>query len=342
MLVLVTGGTGFIGAHSVAAIRRAGHQVRLLIRDHAQLSPALTPLGVDPADVEHVIGDLTDPLAVRNAITGADALLHAAGSYSFDSRRYPAMQATNVTGTAVVLEQARAAGLDPIVHVSTFGALLPTTTPRLTPDAQVGNPRETYLRSKAAADTIARQHQADGAPLTITYPLATIGPHDLRVGDQTTRLRNTLRGLMPIWPDGGFPIGDVRDVARLHAAVLKSGGEPRRLFAPGRYVSSREYRAALRAATGRRLPSLTLPAAGMLPVGHLTTLVQRAVPVHIPAEYGAIYTCWAANGVQIDNTETELLLGGPGIPLERTLADTVRWLYTTGRLSARHAGRLSA
>lgn len=339
MLVVITGGTGYLGAHSVAAVRRAGHQVRLLVRDPARLATALQPLGVDPADVEHVTGDISDPGAVRRAVTGADALLHAAGSYSFDSRRHATMRAANVTGTAVVLGEARKAGLDPIVHVSTFGALLPAGSAIISADAPVGRPRETYLRSKAEADSIARSHQADGAPVIITYPLATLGPYDPHVGDQVGRLRATLLGLMPMWPDGGFPIGDVRDVARLHAAVLTADSAPRRLLACGRYVSTREYRAALRAVTGRRLPSITLPAAGMLPVGRLATAAQRMVPVHIPAEYGAIYTCRIASGVQVDNTAAESLLGDPGIPLARTLTDTVRWLHRTGRLTARQAGR---
>lgn len=342
MLVLITGGSGYIGAHSVAAIHAAGHQVRLLVRDPARLASALRPVAVDPADLEQVVvADVTDAAAVRRAVSGVDALVHAAGSYSFDSRRYPAMHHINVVGTATALTAARDAGLDPIVHVSTFGALLPAPTTTITPDSPIGRPQETYLRTKAEAEAIAREHQADGAPVVISYPLATLGPHDPYLGDQVGRLRAALRGLMPMWPDGGFPIGDVRDVARMHAALLVPGGGPRRLLAPGRYVSTRELRGALREVTGRRLASITLPAAGMLPVGRLATAAQRMVPIHIPAEYGAIYTCRIANGIRVDNTATEHLLGGPGTPLDRTLTDTVRWLRQTGRLTARQAGRLA-
>ncbi|NJP33641.1 NAD-dependent epimerase/dehydratase family protein [Micromonospora thermarum] len=340
MTVLVTGGTGFVGSHSVAALLAAGHRVRLLVRDPARVPAALRPLGIDPAAVEVVTGDVTDPDAVATAVRGCAAALHAASVYSFDTRDHARMRTVNVRGTELVLGAAVAAGLDPVVHVSSFGALVPAHRTPITPDAEVGAPRETYLDSKARADRVARRHQAEGAPVVVTYPLAALGPHDPHLGDQTARLRNALRGLMPVWPRGGFPVGDVRDLARLHAAVLESGRGPRRYLGPGRYVDTREYLDVLRRVTGRALPAVRLPAAAMLPVGALTGLVQRVTPVHLPAEYGAIYTCAVAGPV--DTTATDRLLDGAAVPFERTVADTVAWLVATGRISPRQAGRLAA
>ncbi|MEU8046928.1 SDR family NAD(P)-dependent oxidoreductase [Micromonospora echinofusca] len=337
MLVLVTGGTGFIGSHSTAAILDAGHRVRMLVRDAARARRVLTASGADAGRVELVVGDVTDPADVTRAADGCAAALHAAGVYSFDSRDRARMRAVNLRGTEVVLGAARAAGLDPIVHVSTFGVLLPATRSPLTVDSPVGAPREAYLRSKAAAEHVARRHQDDGAPVVITYPLASLGPGDPHLGDQTTRVRNVLRGLMPMWPTGGFPVGDVRDVARLHAAVLEPGRGPRRFPAPGRYVTTREFVDALRRVTGRALPTLRLPARALLPMGHLVSAAQRLSPVHLPAEHGAIYLCATAR--PMDGTPTEDLLGPASRSLDETLADTVRWLHRTGRLSRRQAGR---
>ncbi|MFI5929087.1 NAD-dependent epimerase/dehydratase family protein [Micromonospora sp. NPDC051543] len=336
MLVLVTGGTGYLGSHSVAALVHAGHRVRLLVRSAARVTAALSPLGVDPDAVDEVRGDVTDPDAVARAVAGCDAVLHAASVYSFDSRRSAAMRAVNARGTEVVLAAARSAALDPIVHVSTVGALFPTTAAVVTADSPVGRPRETYLATKVEAERIARRHQADGAPVVITYPPAVLGPHDPHLGDQITRLRNALRGLMPVWPTGGFPLGDVRDTADLHAAVLRPGLGPRRYLGPGRYVTTAEYVAALRRITGRRLPASRLPARAMLPLGALVSAAQLVVPVHLPAEYGAIYTCAVSRPV--DSGPTDRLRGRPARPFEETLADTVRWLADSGRLSSRLAG----
>jgi len=333
MLVSVTGGTGFVGAHSVAALLRAGHRVRLLVRDESTVERALAPLGVDTAAVDVVTGNVLDRFSVDRLVRGAEAVLHAASVYSFDSRAHREMGRTNVAGTAQVLDAARRAGTGRVVYVSSFGALLPAPGRVLGPDSPVGRPRETYLAAKAAAESVARAHQAAGVPVTITYPPALLGPHDPKLGDQVTRLRNTLRGLMPVWPSGGLPVGDVRDTAALHAALIGGGGPAgSRHFGPGHHLSTREFVATLREVTGRALPTIYLPARAMLPLGAFMGLVQRVWPWHIPAEYGAIYTCACAARVAEEAGER------PVRPVVETFADTVRWLHREGLLSARAVG----
>src|SRR5262245_17856127 len=110
MLMVVTGGTGFVGSHAVAALVGAGHRVRVLARSPDRVRGALAPLGVD--DVETVIGDVTDPAAVRRALDGCDAAMHAASVFSFDAQRSEEMRAVNARGTENVLGTAHRLGLD--------------------------------------------------------------------------------------------------------------------------------------------------------------------------------------------------------------------------------------
>ncbi|MFE0704558.1 NAD-dependent epimerase/dehydratase family protein [Streptomyces sp. NPDC058872] len=331
----MTGGTGFVGAHSVAALVRRGARVRLLVRDPARVEASLGPLGVRPEAVEVVTGEVTDGSAVKQAVEGADAVLHAASVYSFDSRRRAEVRRTNARGTEVVLDAAVRTGADPVVHVSTVGAMWPAATRTIDGNSPVGDPREAYLASKAAAESIARRHQAAGAPVVISYPPALLGPHDPHLGDQNARLRGELRGLMPLWPLGGFPLGDVRDTAELHGRlVLREVPGGNRHFGPGRFVTTRDYLRAVRAATGRRLPAAFLPARAVLPFGLLADLLQRVWPWQVPAEYGAVYTC--AHAVPVD--ECAATGGVVARPLVETVADTVRWLHEAGHLSKRQAG----
>ncbi|ARP73913.1 NAD-dependent epimerase [Streptomyces pluripotens] len=339
MLVCVTGGTGFVGSHSVAAILRLGARVRILARDPAGVDRALRPLGIGPAAVKVVTGDVTDAAAVARAVDGADAVLHAASVYSFDSRRRAEMRRTNVRGTQLVLSSAVRAGADPVVHVSTVGALYPAAQAAIRADSPLGMPHEAYLASKSVAEGIARLYQEEGAPVVITYPPALLGPHDPHLGDQNSRLRNALRGLMPVWPGGGFPVGDVRDTAELHAALLaKPAGAQERHFGPNRYLTTRQYVRILREVTGRGLPAVFLPARAMLPLGALTGVLQRIWPWHIPAEHGAVYTC--AHAVPVGPDVSTYGIGAR--PTADTMADTVRWLHGTGRISARQAGSAAA
>ena len=72
-LVAVTGVTGFIGPHLIAALARRGFKLRLLIR---RWSPLPSLAGVD---AEIVLGDLEDPAATARLVAGTDAVIHAAG-----------------------------------------------------------------------------------------------------------------------------------------------------------------------------------------------------------------------------------------------------------------------
>ena len=123
MRVLVTGSTGMVGAHTAAALHRAGHELRLLVRDPGRIPRALDPLRVPVP--EHVTGDVTDAAAVERALGGCDAVVHAAALLSFDHRRDAEMQRTNVEGTRLVLGTAARLALDPIVYASSLAALSP-------------------------------------------------------------------------------------------------------------------------------------------------------------------------------------------------------------------------
>jgi dihydroflavonol-4-reductase len=123
--ILVTGGTGFVGGHCVAALLDAGHEVVLLARERSRVAAALTPLRITDERVHVVLGDVLDRDAVERAVSDAEALLHAANVFTFHAAHAERMRRVNVDGTRIVLESAVAGGLDPVVHVSTTLALLP-------------------------------------------------------------------------------------------------------------------------------------------------------------------------------------------------------------------------
>jgi dihydroflavonol-4-reductase len=192
MRVLVTGGTGFVGSHCVRALHDAGHRVVLLARDSTRARSALEPLGVDAGEIEVVEGDVLERSAVDRALGRADALLHAANVYSLNARDAERMQRVNVEGTRLVLHAAAALERDPIVHVSSTVALLPSA--RLTPASPIGTPKGPYQESKAEAERIARALQSQGAAVVVSgqsswRTMAETGPARLGIdgGRSTTR-----------------------------------------------------------------------------------------------------------------------------------------------------------
>jgi dihydroflavonol-4-reductase len=336
--ILITGGTGYVGSHTVAAVLGRGHQVRLLVRDPGRIAPAVRPLGADPAVLEPVTGDITDPRSVEQAVNGVDAVIHLAQVFSMDSRDFRRIRRVNVPGTRLVLNAARRAGADPIVYVSSYAAMLPSKTPLETgsPPGKITFATPAYFAAQSEAEQIARQHQAEGAPVTIAYLLATLGPHDPNMGDQMTRLRNAVLGRLRFPPMGGFCIDDVRDVAALLAETLTPGLGPRRYFPPGHRVSTPEYVAAIGAAVGRRLRAVHPPPGPALALCRTVDVVQHVVPWHIPAEYSAAFMC--ACDARVSTAEPVAPLGVSGRPLAEIITDSIRWLHETGRLTTRQAG----
>jgi nucleoside-diphosphate-sugar epimerase len=334
MRVLITGGTGYVGAHTTAALIAAGHDVRLLVRSPERIAPALAPLGIT-APVDHMVGDVTDPESVGRALRGCDAVVHAAAVYDLDSRAHSAIARTNVAGAETVLRAAVEYGCDPVVHVSSTAATLrPGAT--VTEDSPLSTIRGVYIRSKAASEAVARALQDSGAPVVIVQPGGVLGPHDPHRGDQTRRLRDILRGRYPILPTGGVHQVDVREVARVHAAVLTKNAGPRRYLVPGHYVDGNILHATLRAVTGRRLRYILAPATIMLPLAWATSAVQRITPFHLPAEYEVVL--FLRSDPRYDDTRARDELGIHPRPLAETYGDTIRWLHHTGQLTARQAG----
>jgi len=336
MRVLVTGGTGFVGSHTVAALIKQGHWVRLLARSHDRVEPALAPHEVEASEV--VIGDVTDQNAVTQAMAGCEVLIHAANVFSVDPRQVETMSAVNERGTELVLAEASRVGLDPIVHVSTLAVFLPSDQP-LTPDSEVRTPAPAYSKSKAVAERIARRFQADGAPVVITYPGSVWGPHDPHLGESNRLAQNILKGKFRLVNDGTLPIGDVRDVAAVHAAVLQPGRGPRRYVVAGHSPGFRALMVRLGELTGRNLWSIPVPASMALAAGGAADWARSRFGADLALSYEAPWVLAHSN--KADSTATIDELGIDFTPLDQTLTDTVRWLYEAGHITSRQAGALA-
>jgi nucleoside-diphosphate-sugar epimerase len=337
MRVLVTGGTGFVGSHTVAAVVRAGHDVRLLVRRPERVPHALGPLGINELDT--VTGDVLEPASVQAAIEGCDAIINAAAAYSLDPKKADAVLATNARATEVVLEAAVAAGLDPIVHVSSYVALLPSETV-LGPDSPVGEGGPAYARSKAESELIARRHQGEGAPVVTSYPGVVVGPHDPYFGDSAFTIAMILRNRTPFALAGGWPVADVRYVANAHAAMLEPEREPRRYLLGGHDTTWGQLYVSLRRLTGRRLPAVPLPGPLARASGRAMDVLQGVVPARLPFGHQGVWIITRGAGTDDAATRRELGIDPP--PLEQTLTDAIRWMVQAGHLPARLVGKLAA
>lgn len=334
MRVLVTGGTGFIGAHTTRALIDAGHDVRLLVRTPARIAQNIGPLGID--EVDHVVGDMTAPDAVTRALEGCDAVVHAAAAVEVSARSAAATSA-NAAGARLVLETALERGLDPVVHVSSVAALFDPDQPILHTELPPGRPTHAYAKSKSEAEEHAREHQGAGAPLVIVYPGGVTGPPaGTAMGEinESVIARHLRYGVMP-GRDGAISFVDVRDVAAVLAAAIEPGRGPRRYMVGGHFLQMREIAAHLRAVTGRRLPIPPITGGMLMAAGKAMDLASRFLPLDSPLSEESITLLTKA--VPTDDSALAEL----GIrlrPARETFAASVSGLHAMGAISARQAG----
>ena len=148
--LLITGGAGFIGSHSVAAAQQAGYRVRVLddlsTGDRRNL----------PDGVELIVGDVADAAVAAQAVAGCAAVLHLAALVSVpQSMAEPvATLRINTEGTAMLIEAARQAGVRRFVLASTCAVYgdLPGRSKSTRPRASTRSSRASAARRRARPD----------------------------------------------------------------------------------------------------------------------------------------------------------------------------------------------
>jgi dihydroflavonol-4-reductase len=211
--VLITGATGFLGRHVVRACLNDGLAVRVFHRSSSDLS-ALENLPIEKAQ-----GDITDRIAVKQALKECQGLFHVAGMVSYNPADHNAMTKTNVYGTRAVVAAALECNIKKVVYTSTSGVLPGTLYQELSDDENaVFDPRGqcAYNESKYLAEVEVYKAAARGLPAVIVNPSQVDGPGSLRLKPLF------LADIVPLI-DTGVNHVDVRDVAAGHVAAYRKG-----------------------------------------------------------------------------------------------------------------------
>lgn len=331
----VTGSTGLLGNNLVRELTRRGVQVKGLARSKDKARQQFADL-----PVEIVEGDMTDVEGFASALQGCDALFHTAAHFRDcykGGRHVERLQATNVMGTARLLEAAHRNGVRQILHTSSIAVL----------DGPPGHPiDETMVRDLAHADDYYRSKilsdqevmrfcaQHPDTRVVMVLPGWMFGPGDMGPTSAGQLVLDFAARKLPGRIPGTFSIVDARDVAQIQINALLKGQSGQRYLAAGRNMTMEALFPLLAQATGVPAPTRAIPM-GLLKViawvnetqSRLTgapALVSRAAVRLLEREAGR---------TQFNQEKTFRELQGAFRPTLETLVDTVNWYRQRGLLA---------
>lgn len=277
--VLVTGGSGFIGSHTILQLLAAGYKVRTTVRNLSREGDVRAMLkngGADPGDqLSFVASDLMSDAGWPAAVSGCEYVLHIASPFpptvpkDENELVIPARE-----GALRVLRASRDAGVKRVVMTSSFAAIGYGQPERQTPFTEKDWTDPTkpdvmpYTKSKTLAERAAwdfMEREGGGLELAVVNPVAVFGP--VLGPDYATSIllvQKLMDGALPGVPRISFGIVDVRDVADMHLRAMTNPaakGE-RFLAVTGEFLWIVEIAKILKARMGEtanRVPTRQLP-----------------------------------------------------------------------------------
>jgi uncharacterized protein YbjT (DUF2867 family) len=255
-LILVTGGTGFVGGHVVHELRGRDLPVRCLVRD-ARRASTLAAWGC-----ELVQGDLTDPAAPGRAVDGADAVVHLV---AIRQGREGDFQRIMVDGTRSLLAAANDAGVGRFVHMSALGTS--EQTKDLVPYYRAKWETEALVRDSGIPYAVFRPSFVfgrDGGILSTFVKLARLSPVTPITGSGRQRIQ-------PIWADDvAAYFGEAVTRDDVSGSIYELGGPDA--------VTWNEFWSRLKRTLRQRRPSVHVPMALM----RANALLTERLPGNIP------------------------------------------------------------
>jgi dihydroflavonol-4-reductase len=274
MQILVTGGSGFLGANLVKALLQRGHAVRVLHRAQSSL------VALDGLPVEHAMGDILEPDSVARAVDGCDMVFHVAAISSYWRSRREHVYRANVVGTRIVMEACLRAGIARVVHTSSVAAI------GIPPPGMVGT-EETpfdavsatfaYADSKRRAEEEVHRAIDRGLPAVIVNPATVLGAGDHYLISGSIVIA-CARGRLPVVPPGGMCVADVDAVVQGHIAAAERGRIGERYILGGENLSHLELGAMIADVVGRPPPRLVVPRRVLGPVAIAVDAINRVNP----------------------------------------------------------------
>lgn len=250
--IFVTGGTGFLGAYIIKELVQKGYRIRAIRRNN--IVPYFIPANVFK-DVEWIKGNVLDTALLEDAMKGMDAVIHAAAKVSFVAGENREMFATNIEGTANVVNAALRAQVPRLVHISSVAALGRTVNGQTVTEKKQweDSPANTrYAVSKYNAEMEVWRGIGEGLNAVIINPSTILGYGNWN-HSSCVIFKNAYHAF-PWYTNGINGFVDVEDVAKATVLLLESGISSERFIVNGDNWSFRQVFNSMADAFGKKRP----------------------------------------------------------------------------------------
>ncbi len=319
---LVTGATGFIGAHVARMLIRQGLEVRVLVRPTSRLD-ALADLPVKP-----ILGGLDDHSALERAVQDVEYLFHVAADYRFWVPDPGQMWDVNVGGTMRLLNAAVRAGVRRIVYTSSGVTVRSTATQMGTEDDFAQGWRSLYQRTKMVAEQEVWRLIREGGPVIIVNPTTPIGAGDWKPTPTGRLIVDFLNGRVPAYLDAVFNWISVQDVAAGHWLAAERGRIGERYILGHENRTLGELLAHLGEVGGQAPPQIKIPYALAYMAGASGQLWGRLSGREPRATLDGVRM--AGHPRQYSSAKAVKELELPQTPLRAAAEEAVRWFRQHG------------
>lgn len=230
-MVLVTGGTGFLGSYIIKQLVEKGYAVRAIRRSNRL--PSWIPKEIFDS-VDWVEGDVLDVVALEDAMEGVDIVIHSAAVVSFVKKDRKAMYQTNVDGTANVVNIALEKNVNRLVHISSVAALGRTAGGGHVNEEKKWEESKVnthYAKSKHKAEVEVWRGVSEGLDAVILNPSTILGYGDWN-SSSCAIFKQIYDGFK--WYTSGINgFVDVEDVARAAMLLMESSVSEERFIING-------------------------------------------------------------------------------------------------------------
>jgi dihydroflavonol-4-reductase len=325
MRIFLTGGTGYIGRALARRLVEGGHEVRALVRATSKTEP-LKELGIAT-----FVGDIGDRYSMREAMSGADWVIHAAADLDPGAPE-ERMRTANVQGSENVASLAYKLGVGRFLSVSSiawYGGSPPDGSPATEESPPIQPFPSLYSVTKHSGELAIQEWAKRGLKVNTVFPSLVYGPPGKKEGSNFF-LRQILKGRIPavVGADRKASWVYLDDLVDGMLKVIAKAPPGRGYLMTGDVTTVRELVDRVSRLGGRRPPRLSLP----IPVARALMLASIPVfklrgrrPPIAPEQLQSLSRHWA-----FDDTRARTELGWIARTLDQGLPPTVEFLLAAG------------